>query len=166
MMSPMEYYTEPLSIMSFILEDDEDDAKMIQEVFEDGKFGEYLRFERGSEVVKALLNRRVHIFISDYRGIDLDGIEVMRKVKQDNDRCIFILVSEFVTNEIVKRAVNEIHIQYYVDKRGTITEEGKVQWVEELKECVMEAEEMIKNDIEFIRKIKGKIERLNPVEAK
>jgi response regulator RpfG family c-di-GMP phosphodiesterase len=148
----LEYYSLPFEVMSYILEDDDEDASEVERLFKENKdLGNYRRFSKGSDLVKVLPERRVDIFIADFKGIDLDGLAAMMEVKKFYKRCYFILITQYVTNEIIDKAVNEIGIRHYINKndRDCFTK---------LLNFIRDGEHYVRQDFEFLSRIKARIE--------
>lgn len=149
----LNYYQPPYHVVSYILEDDNEDAEDVEKIFRENDFGEYHRFSKGSLLLKEVHDHRVDVFIADLRGIDLDGLTAMLEVKKKWPLCYFILITQYVTNEVVDKAVNSIGVRKYVNKNFK-------NWCDVLKEFIAEGVKIAQDEIAFITRMKERIMNL------
>ncbi len=94
-----------------VVDDDPGSAGLLHEVFESEGFDVTIA-AWGAEAVRLAQERRFDIVLSDVRLPDIDGIEVLRRLKKADPELTVILVTAFGTVETAIRAMHEGAFDY------------------------------------------------------
>ena len=70
----------------------------------------------GQQGLEILETQPVDLIISDQRMPEMTGIEFLKKVRTKHSDFKFILLTAYVDNDVIKEAVNDVGIYWYVNK--------------------------------------------------
>jgi DNA-binding NtrC family response regulator len=117
-----------INLITFVLEDDAIVQKMITEVFKLNGLQDFLLFTKSD---KMLANEEVDICVIDYLlGDQLDGLAVMKIIRERNPECFVIIMSAQNDREVVIDFLNA-GANKYVDKLKKNYLQTLVQYVQE-----------------------------------
>jgi len=70
----------------------------------------------GQEGLNILATQPIHLIIADQRMPNMTGVEFLKKVKEKWPEIKYILLTGFYDNEVIKEAVNDVGIFWYINK--------------------------------------------------
>jgi len=81
----------------------------------------------GLEALELLSKNKVHVIVSDMRMPEMNGLELLRKVREKYPDIIRIVLSGYTQISTLLLAINEGHIFKYITKPWKLEEEFKPQ---------------------------------------
>jgi DNA-binding NtrC family response regulator len=140
-------YSQPLNILTYVLEDDEDIIYLLDRLFKANNFVDYSFFKSTDEFMKEL-NERVHICVIDYfLAGPLNGIDVMKLVLTQNPWCKVIMISGQDNPKVIADFVNNDGFRY-VNKNLT-------DYMQQLMDFMQYAIALIKKQIDMHEEFKS-----------
>lgn len=125
-------YNQPLNIMTYVVDDDQDLVDDLRAVFEKHGFTNCNFFTRGKEFVERL-TPDVHICIVDHDLKNgLTGLDVICKAKELNADCEAIVMTGNHDPKLIIKYINECGVRYWVDKDHPNYMEETVGYVERI----------------------------------
>jgi two-component system, NtrC family, response regulator HupR/HoxA len=81
----------------------------------------------GPEALKVLGDNKVHVIVTDMRMPEMNGLELLRLVREKYPDIIRIVLSGYTQITTLLTAINEGHIYKYITKPWKLEEEFKPQ---------------------------------------
>ena len=77
---------------------------------------EVIAYTRAEEALAALENGRVDVVVADFMMPDMDGIELLRRVRDRKPQTTRVLLTGYADIDNAIRAINEAGLYYYLQK--------------------------------------------------
>ena len=104
--------------MKILLVDDDEWIRDSLSLFFEAEGCDLLTFETAEEGMEAVKKQAYDIVISDYKLPGMDGLEFLRRVRQNQPNAFEVLITAYANCEIVKEA-NEIGVKDIIPKPFT-----------------------------------------------
>lgn len=141
-----------VSILTYVLEDQEAVLAVIDDLFKMNGLQNYKLFSRSSDLVEEM-NDKVHICVVDYMlGEKMTGLEVMKIILSYNPRCKVVVISGQTDFEVVQKFWNGGAFRY-INKRDR-------DWLSQLVTHVQEALIEVKKQLELISELRNNMDSI------
>jgi two-component system response regulator YcbB len=105
-----------------IIDDDISICRILENIIEDYDLGEVMCiFHTGLEAVEFILKYNPDIVLVDLLLPDIDGVEIVRTLKEKNRKVDYIMISEVIDRDLVSDAYSS-GIEFYINKPINVTE--------------------------------------------
>jgi DNA-binding NtrC family response regulator len=104
--------------MKILLVDDDEWIRDSLSLFFEAEGCDLLTFETAEEGMEAVKKQAYDIVISDYKLPGMDGLEFLRRVRENQPNAFEVLITAYANCEIVKKA-NEIGVKDIIPKPFT-----------------------------------------------
>jgi DNA-binding NtrC family response regulator len=104
--------------MKILLVDDDEWIRDSLSLFFEAEGCDLLTFETAEEGMEAVKKQAYDIVISDYKLPGMDGLEFLRRVRENQPNAFEVLITAYANCEIVKEA-NEIGVKDIIPKPFT-----------------------------------------------
>jgi YesN/AraC family two-component response regulator len=104
--------------MKILLVDDDEWIRDSLSLFFEAEGCDLLTFETAEEGMEAVKKQAYDIVISDYKLPGMDGLEFLRRVRENQPNAFEVLITAYANCEIVKEA-NEIGVKDIISKPFT-----------------------------------------------
>ena len=81
--------------------------------------------DSGREALEMLMHSEIHVIVTDMRMPEMDGLELLRKVKVEYPHVIRIVLSGYTDIEVLLTAINQGEIFRFMTKPWKLNEEIK-----------------------------------------
>ncbi|KGG80537.1 chemotaxis protein CheY [Caloranaerobacter azorensis H53214] len=110
----------------YIIENDYDTIRAIENIIEDNKLGELIGYSIDADgALNEILLKRPDIVLMDLLMPDKNGIQIIKKIKSSNSSIKIIIISQETSKETVSRAYNA-GIDFFISKPINTVEISKV----------------------------------------
>lgn len=140
-------YLQPLKIMTYILDDEEEIIDLIKAILDENGITECEYFSKGQLFMESL-NENVHICVVDhFLNNGVTGFEVLQAVNRINPDCKKIVVTGYEGQDIVIDYVNECRIDKWIKK------DMKSDYIKKLVQCINDIIPEIRSTYDLMRDV-------------
>ncbi len=107
------------------VDDEEKILKSLKRSFMDEPY-ETIFANSGKEAIEVLKRKEAHVLVTDIRMPEMDGLELLRIVKEEYPHIIRLVLSGFAETEILLNAINKGEILRFITKPWKSNEEPKI----------------------------------------
>ena len=106
----------------YIADDDKVIQGILKKLIKDNRLGQVIGIaDKGSTAIDAIIQLKPDIALIDLLMPEIDGIEVVVKLKNLNCQCVFIMISQVDSKKMISRAYSE-GIEFYINKPINVVE--------------------------------------------